>query len=101
MALPREANGELCYSLTSDYYTDPAIFAAERERIFFRTWQRVGHGSQVAAPGDYFTCDVLGQALVVLRGAKAVVRFALVCANNWGPGGTRTVGCGDVVFSPI
>ena len=52
MALPRAAGSEFNYSLTADYYTDPAVFAAERERIFFRTWQRVGHGEQARAPGD-------------------------------------------------
>ena len=46
MAKSQKTNGGLGYSLTSDYYTDPAIFAAERERIFFRPWQRVGHAEQ-------------------------------------------------------
>ncbi len=68
MAELHKTNGGLSYSLTSDYYTEPAIFAAERERIFFRTWQRVGHAEQAKAPGDYFTCDILGEALIVVRG---------------------------------
>ena len=51
MALSQAAGGELNYSLTADYYTDPAVFAAERERIFSRTWQRVGHGEQAPATG--------------------------------------------------
>ncbi len=99
MALPQEANGELSYSLTSNYYTDPAIFAAERERIFFRTWQRVGHGSQATAPGDYFTCDVLGQELVVLRGEDGALRaFHNVCQHRAhrlleGAGNVRVIAC--------
>ena len=68
MALLQAAGSELNYSLTADYYTDPAVFAAERERIFFRTWQRVGHGEQARAPGDSFACDILGEPLVVVRG---------------------------------
>lgn len=74
MALPKAAGGKLNYSLTADYYTDPAVFAAERERIFFRTWQRVGHGEQSVATGDSFTCDILGEPLVVVRGEDGALR---------------------------
>src|SRR6201998_3365104 len=34
-------------------YTDPAIFAAELSKIWYRTWVFVGHESEVAQPGDY------------------------------------------------
>ena len=74
MAKSQKTNGGLGYSLTSDYYTDPAIFAAERERIFFRTWQRVGHAEQAKAPGDSFTCDILGEPLIVVRGEDGALR---------------------------
>ena len=74
MAKTHKTNGGLSYGLTSDYYTDPAIFAAERERIFFRTWQRVGHAEQAAEAGDSFTCDILGEALIVVRGEDGELR---------------------------
>ena len=34
-------------ALDARYYTDPAIFALERERIFFRCWNFVGHVTDV------------------------------------------------------
>ncbi len=34
-------------------YTDEAIFAAELERIWYRTWVYVGHVSEVPEPNDY------------------------------------------------
>ena len=33
-------------------YTDPEIYAAELDRIWFRTWVYVGHESEVPGPGD-------------------------------------------------
>ena len=42
------------YSLEQEFYTDPAIFDLDIERIFMRNWLYVGHVSRVAAPGDYF-----------------------------------------------
>ena len=34
-------------------YTDPAIFAEELQKIWYRSWVFVGHESEVAQPGDY------------------------------------------------
>jgi choline monooxygenase len=33
------------WTLPAHLYTDPATFAAEKEKIFARTWQVVGHAS--------------------------------------------------------
>src|SRR5215213_7382934 len=34
-------------------YTDPAVWAAELEQIWYRTWVYVGHTSEVPATNDY------------------------------------------------
>ena len=47
-------------SLEARYYTDPAIFEAEREGVLARTWQFAGHASQVENPGDYFAFEMAG-----------------------------------------
>src|SRR6188474_3663480 len=39
----------------AQFYIDPARLATERERVFARSWQIVGHVGQLANPGDYFT----------------------------------------------
>lgn len=48
-------------------YTDPAIYAAELERIWYRTWVFVGHESEVPQPGDYVTKSVGPQRMVMTR----------------------------------
>src|SRR4026207_1631869 len=39
----------------AEFYIDPTRLATERERVFARSWQIVGHVGQLANPGDYFT----------------------------------------------
>ncbi len=52
-----EARGTLP-TLPGRYYYDPAIHAAERERIFGRGWLCVGYAAQLAEAGDYLTVSV-------------------------------------------
>ena len=48
-------------------YTDPAVFAEERRRIFRRVWLWLGHESQVRVPGDFFTASLAGDRVIVAR----------------------------------
>lgn len=67
-------------------YTDEAILAAERERIFRRTWQPIAHAADLAAPGAYVTGDVDGAPVVVTRDTAGVLRgFHNVCRHRAGP----------------
>src|SRR4051812_33444794 len=34
-------------------YTNPAVWAAELQHIWYRTWVFVGHTSEIPAPNDY------------------------------------------------
>ena len=43
------------YTLPAEWYTDPAIFAREHNRIFRHTWQYVGLTEQLPNPGDFLT----------------------------------------------
>jgi choline monooxygenase len=59
----------------------------------------VGRTDMVARPGDYFTCEVTGEPLVVTRGADGALRaFYNVCAHRAGPvalgkGNRRSLQC--------
>ena len=88
-----DADISRAWTLPSHLYTDASIFAAEREKIFARTWQVVGHCSQVANSGDFFTAELLGEPLLVARGLDGQLRgFYNVCRHRAGP---PAEGCGS------
>ena len=81
------------WTLPSHLYTDPAVLASEKEKILARTWQVIGHHDQVAKPGDYFTADLIGEPLLMVRGNDGVLRgFYNVCRHRAGP---PAEGCGS------
>src|SRR4051812_25104653 len=76
---------ERAHTLASSYYVDPAVLERERERVFFKTWQCVGYREQVQNPGDYFTFDLAGEPLLIVRDAAALRGFYNVCRHRAGP----------------
>lgn len=81
------------WTLAALLYTDARVLVEEREKIFSRTWQVVGHASQVANAGDYFTTELAGEPLLLVRGADRVLRgFYNVCRHRAGP---PAEGCGS------
>jgi choline monooxygenase len=95
---------ECAETLASRYYTDPDVLALEKERIFRRTWQLVGTLNQscgevngkertIADPESFFTFDLAGEPIVVVRDAAGVLRaFSNVCRHRAGP---IAQGCGS------
>ena len=81
------------WTLPAYLYYEPAVFAEERTKIFSRTWQVVGHSSQVATAGDYFTTELAGEPLLLVRGTDQQLRgFYNVCRHRAGP---PAEGCGS------
>ncbi|MGJ7530727.1 aromatic ring-hydroxylating oxygenase subunit alpha [Variovorax sp. GB1P17] len=67
----------------ADVYTDPEVFQLEQERLFTRTWQFVGHASQVPKTGDYYTTAIAGEPIIMLRQADSSVAVLLNrCAHK-------------------
>lgn len=88
-----ESEIENAWTLHAALYTDSKVFSAEKEKIFSRTWQVIGHASQVANIGDYFTTELVGEPLVCVRGADGTLRgFYNVCRHRAGP---AAEGCGS------
>lgn len=56
-------------------YTEPAIFAAELERIWYRTWVYVGHVSEVPEPNDYVRKWIGPQPIVMTRDRSGAVHL--------------------------
>ena len=92
-SLQIDADISRAWSVPASFYTDSEIFAREKDRIFRRTWQVVGHRDQLAKPGDYFTCELSGEPLLLVRGPKGELRgFYNVCRHRAGP---PAEGCGN------
>jgi phenylpropionate dioxygenase-like ring-hydroxylating dioxygenase large terminal subunit len=66
-------------------YTSPEFYALEVEKIFRKDWICVGHVAQIANVGDYFTIDLFGELLVVVRGADRIRVMSRVCLHRWAP----------------
>src|SRR5712692_8717027 len=81
------------WSIPAPFYADPAVFELEQAKIFARTWQVVGHRNQVANVGDFFTTELLGEPLLLVRSAQSELRgFYNVCRHRAGP---PAEGCGS------
>jgi choline monooxygenase len=73
-------------TLSSRYYFDPAVLAAENRNVFGKTWQLAGHENQVREPGQYFTCVIGEEPVLVVRGSDGELRaMSNVCRHRAGP----------------
>jgi glycine betaine catabolism A len=73
-------------TLPQQYFTSASVFEEERIKIFAQHWVLVGHQSQIAKAGDYFTAQVAGESLIVVRDQRSTIRgFYNVCRHR----GTR------------
>ena len=80
-------------------YTDPALPALERERIFAGAWQYVGHLGELDGPGSYFTARAGRTPILVTRARDGELRgFLNVCRHRGfpvaeGQGKRETIQC--------
>src|SRR5438270_5097779 len=71
------------WALERPFYTDPALFEAELELLFFRQWLYTGHESRIPNAGDYFTYQVGQEPLLLIRGDDGQVRgFFNICRHK-------------------
>ncbi len=92
-ALQIDSDISQAWSIPAMFYTDSEVCALENQRIFARSWQVVGHRGQLAKPGDFFTTELLGEPLLLVRGARNELRgFYNVCRHRAGP---PADGCGS------
>jgi fatty-acyl-CoA synthase len=58
-------------------YTDPAIYEAELERIWYRTWVYVGHESEIPEPNDYVLKSIGPQPVIMTRDRQGDIHLLL------------------------
>ena len=64
-------------------YHSQAMFDLERDQVFLKHWQVVGHLNDLPAPGDWLAFDMLGERAVVMRGHDGEVRaFHNLCRHR-------------------
>jgi glycine betaine catabolism A len=75
-------------------YFDPAVYEADRERVFHAVWSCIGREEEVPQPGDFLTAELAGESILVTRTEAGELRAHYnVCRHR----GTRLAdGCGHV-----
>src|SRR5215207_8952830 len=65
------------------WYHDAEVYAAECRAVFGGSWQALGRADQVAQPGSFFTAEIAGEPVAVVRDDRGVLRaFANVCRHR-------------------
>lgn len=65
------------------FFTSGEVFRREVAQIFSKEWLCVGRVEQVALPGDYFTVDVAGEPVTVVRdNAGQINALSPVCRHK-------------------
>ena len=84
-------------TLSGTDYSTEAVFAEERERVWFGGWICIGRAEDIPEPGDFLVRDLVGESIIVTRNRAGEIRgFYNVCAHR----GTKLLdddpGCGHV-----
>nr|WP_294851623.1 aromatic ring-hydroxylating dioxygenase subunit alpha [uncultured Sphingomonas sp.] len=88
-------------SLPGWLYHDPEFFTAEKAAFLRAAPQVVCHESEIAAPGEWRTIDMLGESVIVMRGDDGGVRaFTNVCRHRGSRLVDGTGGCAKVLTCP-
>ena len=70
-------------TIPAPWYVDPRVLDLERRTVFARSWQMVGRADQLREPGQFITCDVAHEPIVVVRGSDRILRgFFNVCRHH-------------------
>ena len=86
-------------ALPLQMYTSSALYEHEQAQIFRREWICVGREDQLPNIGDYFTVELAGEPLVIVRDDDEQLRaLSAVCRHRYmsvvsGTGNTRRLVC--------
>jgi choline monooxygenase len=81
-------------TIPSPWYFDLGIAELENAAVFGKSWQAVGRAEQVQKPGQFFTADICGDPVVVVRGEDSQLRaFYNVCRHHAAAVVTEAQGC--------
>ena len=70
-------------TLPASLYTSPGVLRLEQEGLFSKMWVCAGREADIPAAGDYFTHQIAGESVIVMRGGDGAVRaFYNVCRHR-------------------
>lgn len=82
------------WTIPSPWYFDTRVGRLEEQSVFAATWQVVGRADQVRERGDFFTADIAGEPIVVVRDEAGELRaFFNVCRHHAAAVVTEAQGC--------
>lgn len=74
---------ERAKTIPSAWYFDPEIYALECRTVFGGSWQCAGRTDQVQGPGSFFTIEIAGEPVLVVRDEQGTLRaFHNVCRHK-------------------
>jgi phenylpropionate dioxygenase-like ring-hydroxylating dioxygenase large terminal subunit len=93
-------------SLPARFFYEPAVFEAERQGIFLRSWHLVGHANEFREPGRFVVETILDQSVILMAGRDGQIRaFHNACRHRGNRliearrGRTAVVTCGYHAWS--
>jgi phenylpropionate dioxygenase-like ring-hydroxylating dioxygenase large terminal subunit len=90
---------ETARAMPPGVYTSDGFLELEMRHVFGREWYCVGRASALSDPGDYLTCDLAGQPVLVIRDRDGQLRaMSNVCLHRMstllqGRGNARSIVC--------
>ena len=90
---------ELAETIPAHWFTDPKMHTLDCEQLLARSWQYVGHESQISVVGDHLVDHILGRPVLIIRNqADQILCFSNVCRHRGGPlatknGSSRSLRC--------
>ena len=85
---------EEAWTIPAPWYFDRRIAELERASVFSSSWQVAGRADQVRGNGQFFTAELAGEPLVIVRGEDGQLRaFYNVCRHHAAAVVTEAQGC--------
>lgn len=94
-----DSNPSRTHSLRAQAYTDKRWYDIDLEAIIKRTWQWVCHVEKLREPGSYYTVEIAGNPIAIVRDREGKLRaFYNVCKHRAhhllsGEGNTNRITC--------